>query len=140
MTARALRAAALLAAVLAAGCTPAAEEGAGSTPAPTATPAAATPAAAAPSYAQWVGTWTGPEGLFVTIAEAGEGRYSLEMQSDLDTRGTYAGTATPEGIAFERGGQPQLLRKATGAETGLKWLADKEDCLMVAEGEGYCRD
>lgn len=135
MTARALRAAALFAAVFAAGCTPAADEGAGSTPAQTATPAAATP-----SYAQWVGTWTGPEGLFVTIAEAGEGRYSLEMQSDLDTKGTYAGTATPEGIAFERGGQPQLLRKATGAETGLKWLADKQDCLMVAQGEGYCRD
>ncbi|MFM7349385.1 MAG: hypothetical protein ACKO01_07835, partial [Erythrobacter sp.] len=66
--------------------------------------------------------------------------YDLEMQSDLDTRGSYTGTATAEGIAFERGGEIRVLRKATGAETGLKWLADKQDCLMVVEGEGYCRD
>ena len=98
------------------------------------------PAAAAPSYAGWVGTWTGPEGLFVNVTDAGGGSYTVEMQADLDTRATYNGTATPEGIAFERGGEPKLLRKATGDETGLKWLAGKQDCLMVDEGEGFCRD
>lgn len=139
MTAKTLPAAALLAALLVAACKPAADTGAQAAPTPAA--AATAPAAtAAPSYAGWVGKWTGPEGLFVTIADAGEGRYDLEMQSDLDTRGSYTGTATAEGIAFERGGEIRVLRKATGAETGLKWLADKQDCLMVVEGEGYCRD
>jgi len=129
--------AALLLAAILAGCSPAADTPA----APEATStAAATPAAAAPSYADWVGTWTGPEGLFVTITDAGEGRYTLAMQSDLDTKATYAGTATADGIAFEQGGKPKLLRKATGDETGLKWLAGKQDCLMVEEGVGFCRD
>lgn len=130
--------AALIALALA-GCTPAADKDTAAEAAPTVA-AEPTVAAAAPSYADWIGTWTGPEGLFVNITQAGEGRYTLEMQADLDTRANYSGTATPEGIAFERGGEPKLLRKATGDETGLKWLAGKKDCLMVEEGEGFCRD
>jgi hypothetical protein len=132
---------ALLALALAA-CAPSADTDAAPETAETPAPAAVeTPAiAAARSYADWVGTWSGPEGLFVTITDAGEGRYMLEMQADLDTTATYEGTATPEGIAFTRGGEPTLLKKATGDETGLKWLAGKQDCLMVDEGEGFCRD
>jgi hypothetical protein len=137
MIAKAGPGAVLLLAAVAAACTPAADERAASQPAAQATAAAAP---AIPSYDQWVGTWTGPEGLFVTIAGEGKGRYTLTMQSDLDTRATYAGTATREGIAFERGGEPKLLKKASGEDTGLKWLADKRDCLMVDEGEGFCRD
>lgn len=131
------RAAAMpLLALIAAACTPATDKDAAAGGATTPTPAAP----AIPSYDQWVGTWTGPEGLFVTISDEGKGRYTLTMQSDLDTRATYAGTATAQGIAFERGGKPKLLKKATGEDTGLKWLADKRDCLMVDAGEGFCRD
>jgi hypothetical protein len=137
MIARPRPGAVLLVSALIAGCTPAADERAAGEPAPAVTQAAAP---AIPSYGEWVGTWTGPEGLFVTIAEAGKGRYTLTMQSDLETRASYTGTATTAGIAFERGGEPRLLRKASGEETGLKWLAEKEDCLMVERGEGYCRD
>jgi hypothetical protein len=32
------------------------------------------------------------------------------------------------------------LHRTDGARTGMKWLADKRDCLTVAFGEGYCRD
>ncbi len=92
-----------------------------------------------PSYAAWVGKWTGPEGLFVNITQLDGGRYRLEMQSDLDTKGTYDGTATSEGIAFTRDGEELTLRKATGDETGLKYLAGKTDCLMVKPSEGFCR-
>jgi len=146
LIAKARAATTALLALAVAACAPSADKDAAPEAAETPPPVAAiTPTAAAtPSYADWVGKWTGPEGLFVTItdagADAGERRYTLEMQADLDTRASYKGTATPEGIAFERGGEAKLLRKATGDETGLKWLAGKQDCLMVDEGEGFCRD
>jgi hypothetical protein len=92
------------------------------------------------SYDGWIGRWDGVEGMFVDIQPDGEGGWVLAMQSDLDTTATYAGTSTAEGIAFERGGQTLVLRESDGAATGLKWLDGKQDCLMVAEGEGYCRD
>jgi hypothetical protein len=88
----------------------------------------------------WAGKWTGPEGLFVTITPAADDKITLEMQSDLDTKGTYEGTAVAEGISFKRGEETLTLKKATGDETGLKYLAGKKDCLMVKNGEGYCRD
>lgn len=43
-------------------------------------------------------------------------------------------------IAFARDGQPHVLRHVTGAETGLKWLAGRRDCLMIEPGERFCRD
>lgn len=137
---KALTVAAAPLAILISACAPEAgtNDSAEPTPAPTTTPAAsASPMA---SYDDWIGKWTGPEGLFVTVTATGEGTYQLEMQSDLDTRGTYQGTAGPDGIVFERGGTPFSLRRATGDETGLKYLAGKQDCLMVVEGEGFCRD
>jgi hypothetical protein len=30
--------------------------------------------------------------------------------------------------------------KASGAETGMKWLRDKLNCLTIRPDEGYCRD
>ena len=122
-------------------CTPASDSGSEAA-APAATSSAApAPAAATPvDPAQWTGKWVGPEGLFVEIAPAADGTFALTMQSDLDTRGSYVGKAVDGGIAFERGGQQLLLRPASGDETGLKYLAGKTDCLMVAPGEGYCRD
>ncbi|MGH6633597.1 MAG: hypothetical protein ACREB0_09570, partial [Sphingopyxis sp.] len=64
----------------------------------------------------------------------------LEMQSDLDTKGTYEGVVTAQGISFKRGDETLLLKKSTGDETGLKYLAGKKECLIVKDGEGYCRD
>ena len=87
-----------------------------------------------------IGLWTGVEGMFLDIRPTGDGTYQLEMQSDLDTRGTYVGTPGAEGISFERGGEQFTLVGGDGAATGLKWLDGKEDCLIVRAGEGYCRD
>lgn len=112
-------------------------------------PVAAEPATAAPTadesitgrrFAAWAGRWTGVEGMFLDVTPLGDELYELEMQSDLDTRGTYQGREDERAIRFERGGEQLTLRRATGDETGLKWLAGKQDCLMVREGEGYCRD
>lgn len=91
----------------------------------------------------WVGRWIGVEGLNLTIAKAAEpGHYQLDMQygTDADMAGSYQGVGTPEGIAFTRPDGAQLLRAASGDETGLKYLAGKTDCLKVKDGEGYCRE
>lgn len=88
----------------------------------------------------WSGKWTGPEGLYVTITPGPDGKIGLEMQSDLDTKASYEGTPAADGISFKRGEETLTLKKATGDETGLKYLAGKKDCLMVKSGEGYCRD
>ncbi|MFB9866759.1 hypothetical protein [Vreelandella sulfidaeris] len=94
---------------------------------------------------QWVGRWIGVEGLFLEISKdepAGPGHYRLHMRYGLDADqiGTFEGQATAEGIRFNRGDGPQLLRAGDGEATGMKWLLEKEDCLIVATGEGYCRD
>lgn len=84
----------------------------------------------------WAGKWVGPDGLFVTITPDVEAKIALEMQSDLDTKDTYVGTVNADGISFKRGEETLTLKKATGDETGLKYLAGKKDCLMVVSGEG----
>ncbi|MBP5979423.1 MAG: hypothetical protein KA748_04390 [Halomonas sp.] len=94
---------------------------------------------------QWVGRWVGVEGLVLDVSQddsAGPGHYLLEMQYglDADQSGTFEGQATDEGISFSRDDGQQLLRAGDGEATGLKWLAEKEDCLVVQSGEGYCRD
>lgn len=89
----------------------------------------------------WVGRWTGVEGTYLVISKAAlPDRYRLEMQYTLDSKGSYDGTATKEGITFTRPDGKQLLRASDGDATGLKYLAGKKDCLMVKDGEGYCRD
>ncbi len=92
------------------------------------------------AFAEWEGKWVGVEGMFVEISLLETGKYNLIMQSDLDTYGTYSGTDSEQGIQFTRKNQVFTLRKASGDETGLRYLAGKKDCLMVVSGEGYCRD
>ncbi len=98
-----------------------------------------------PPTDKWVGKWIGVEGLYLTIAKddsIGRGHYLLTMQYglDADDSGTFKGEAAEDGITFSRPDGPQLLRAGDGEATGLKWLADKKDCLIVDTGEGYCRD
>ncbi|MFZ5725461.1 MAG: hypothetical protein ACOY4C_03505 [Pseudomonadota bacterium] len=141
---KSLTMAAAAAAILLTGC----EKAEAPAPADTATetvpvetvPAEEADAAASHRFASWAGKWTGVEGMYATITPAEPGRYRLEMQSDLDTRGSYDGTDSEHGIRFTRGGEDLTLRRASGDETGLKYLAGKTDCLMVKPGEGYCRD
>ena len=40
----------------------------------------------------------------------------------------------------ERDGVVESPYATNGADTGMRWLADKSDCLTVRPGEGYCRD
>lgn len=100
----------------------------------------ADPATAPHRFANWAGKWTGVEGMYATITPAEPGKYKLEMQSDLDTKGTYDGEDSEHGIRFRRGTEELSLRRGSGDETGLKNLAGKKECLIVKQGEGYCRD
>lgn len=91
-------------------------------------------------FADWAGRWIGPEGTYVDIKSLGDGRFELEMQSDLDAKGTYEAQGVEHGIEFRRDGAMHTLTRTDGDGTGMKWLAGKKECLMVKEGEGYCRD
>ena len=88
----------------------------------------------------WIGKWLGVEGLVLDIQPAGEPAHYVLSVTLLDGTNSYDGTADGAMIRFIRNGRPESIRAATGAETGLKWLADKQNCLMIREGEGFCRE
>ncbi|MES2681883.1 MAG: hypothetical protein V4650_00040 [Pseudomonadota bacterium] len=52
----------------------------------------------------------------------------------------YEGRSKLDHITFERDGKAESIRAGTGADTGMKWLAEKKDCLVIQPGEGFCRD
>ncbi len=102
---------------------------------------AATQPRSAPAAADpLVGRWVGVEGMVLDVAPtATHGRYALTMQWDLDHRGSFEGVARDGAIGFTRNGTAETLRPTDGAATGLKYLAEKDRCLTVKPGEGYCR-
>lgn len=87
---------------------------------------------------RWAGKWLGPEGTFLEVEGSG-GKYRITVRN-LDGARTFEGIQSGDGISFERDGVRESIRAGSGAETGMKWLADKKDCLVVKPGEGYCRD
>lgn len=86
----------------------------------------------------WTGKWYGPEGTFIEI-KGSAGLYRITIQ-DLDGPKEFQGTGAGNRISFERNGTTEIIQAGTGAETGMKWLAEKSDCLWVSLGEGWCRD
>ncbi|QHE83500.1 hypothetical protein [Hydrogenophaga sp. BPS33] len=114
-------------------------ERAGSPPtaAPPAETALPTPPPA-PATDQWVGKWNGPEGTYLEIL-GGQGHYDVTVRN-LDGPRTFAGAGQNNTIVFERDGQQETLRATDGPQTGMKWLAEKKNCLTVRAGEGYCKD
>ncbi|MFK3891226.1 hypothetical protein [Sphingomonas sp. NPDC079357] len=97
------------------------------------------PAATAALEERYLGRWIGVEGMYLNVARREEGGVTLDMQWDLDHRGTFAGSVTAEGLRFMRGGVAETAVLGDGDATGLKWLAGKKECLVVKPGEGYCR-
>ncbi len=84
------------------------------------------------------GKWTGPEGTSLVITPSGND-YDLVI-TNLDGPRTFHGTTKADGIAFVRDGKSLSVHRGSGADTSMKWLADKKDCLVVDANEGYCRD
>jgi len=95
-----------------------------------------------PTY-DWVGRWTGPEGLFLDIQPSPDGKpghYAITNKDNLDREGDYGGVAEGATIRFVRDGRDMVIRPGIGDETGFKYLAGKKDCLILVPGqEGYCR-
>jgi hypothetical protein len=71
------------------------------------------------------------------ISGAG-GRYELTI-ADLDGPRSFRGQAQEDGIVFERNGVREVIRTTDGVGTGMKWLVDRSNCLVIAPGEGFCR-
>ncbi|HEY8939143.1 MAG TPA: hypothetical protein VIM59_03095 [Cellvibrio sp.] len=86
----------------------------------------------------WIGKWNGPEGTSIEISGA-KGSYIISIE-DLDSVKQYTGTSNGTQITFERDGNTEILQASNGADTGMKWLAEKSNCLRVRLGEGWCRD
>lgn len=86
---------------------------------------------------QWVGKWVGPEGTYLEITQVA-GRYTVNIRN-LDGVRTFPAEILEDGLAFQRDGVPEFIRATDGKGTGMKWLADKSDCLGIRPGEGYCR-
>ena len=105
-----------------------------------ASPAPATPADTAKVEADYLGRWTGVEGMVLVVASKPGGGVTLEMQWDLDNTGNFDGSVTAEGLRFMRNDVAENAVHTNGDATGLKNLAGKQDCLTVKPGEGYCRD
>lgn len=99
---------------------------------------AARPAAMQASwFDDWLGKWIGPEGTFLELSRQGDG-YIVTIQS-LDGPARYHGRAVRDHIEFRRDGKSEAIRATGGKDTGMKWLLDKQRCLTVKVGEGYCR-
>ncbi|MEO6279897.1 hypothetical protein [Roseateles sp.] len=106
-------------------------------PAPPAPPVAASAAPVAEVPAAWLGRWQGPEGTWLEIV-GGPGTYRVTVQN-LDGPRSFDAKAGSGTLVFFRDGRTETIRPGNGADTGMKWLADKRDCLVVKAGEGYCR-
>jgi len=88
----------------------------------------------------WIGKWIGVEGLVLNIQKSDEKRHYVLSVTLLDGTKSYDGVIDGDVIRFTRDGRPESIRAATGDETGLKWLAGKQNCLMIRQGEGFCRE
>jgi len=119
-------------ALLAAGC-----DNRQSPPAPAA--AAAPPAVSVPAVPpDWLGRWTGPEGSWLEITRTDD-TYMVTVMN-LDGARSFPGIVDASGLSFERDGVRETIHPSDGAGTGMKWLAEKTNCLKIKAGEGYCRD
>lgn len=95
-------------------------------------------AAPAETYTHWLGRWPGVEGTYLELSRRGPG-FTVLIR-DLDGAATYPGDAQADGIVFVRAGRSERLHAGDGRATGMKWLLDKHNCLVIRDGEGYCRD
>jgi hypothetical protein len=98
--------------------------------------AALPPANDAPG--EWLGKWIGPEGTYLVLSKNGD-KYVVVINS-LDGPATYEGTSAGQRIEFQRNGKTESIHAGNGHDTGMKWLLDKTNCLIIETGEGFCRD
>ena len=119
--------------------TPASTATIGAPTPPLASPTTVAPAPSAVGPDAWLGQWNGPEGTSLVLERKAGGGYRVTI-TNLDGPTRYDGDAAGPNIVFDRDGETQTIRAGNGKLTGMKWLSDKSDCLVIKVGEGYCRD
>jgi hypothetical protein len=87
---------------------------------------------------QWLGKWIGPEGTYLMLSKNLD-KYMVEIHS-LHGAASYDGVSAGDRIAFQRNGRTESIHAGEGHETGMKWLLDKKNCLIIRTGEGFCRN
>jgi hypothetical protein len=87
----------------------------------------------------WPGQWNGVEGTYLRLVARPDSKYDVIIRN-LDGERRFEGVGSTDHIDFERDGKQEQIRASDGQETGMKWLADKTNCLTIQRGEGYCRD
>jgi hypothetical protein len=105
---------------------------------PPTSPTTAPAASANNATDKWLGQWNGPEGTYLLLSKSDD-QYVVKIQS-LDGPATYEGVAAGDRIEFKRDGKIESIRAGSGKETGMKWLLEKKDCLIIKQGEGFCRE
>jgi hypothetical protein len=103
---------------------------------------ATAPAATNTSTQKWLGQWNGPEGTYLVLSQnpaPNNDKYIVKIRS-LDRLDSYDGVPSGDRIQFVRNGKPESIRAGNGEDTGMKWLLDKKNCLIIQSGEGFCRD
>ena len=105
---------------------------------PASSPAASSLSADSARIEPWIGKWDGPEGTFLQISKAGDS-YEIVIRN-LDGPRAFAATPVASGLQFSRDGRVETIHAGSGEDTGMKWLLDKKNCLVINKGEGYCRD
>lgn len=88
------------------------------------------------------GTWTGVEGTSLAIAKSAKGvdAYDLKfvtLDGPVSAKATMIGSGA---FRFVRDGKNYVAFPGTGDDTGMKYLMGKNDCIVVAPYEGYCKD
>lgn len=88
-----------------------------------------------------LGKWQGVEGTSLDIERDPQGKEYFITVTNLDGPRAFAARAVKDGLEFERDGKTELIRVGDGVDTGMKYLADKLDCVVINAGsEGFCRD
>lgn len=86
----------------------------------------------------WLGRWAGVEGTSLEISKKGD-QFAIRI-TDLDGPKTYEGVAAGDHLEFKRGDKTETIRPTDGNGTGMKYLTEEKNCLVITVGsEGYCR-
>lgn len=91
-----------------------------------------------PPIQEWLGRWEGVEETSMELSQRPDGDLLVKINT-LDGEMSVRGVVKGEVVEFYHLGQRKTIRFGNGEDTGMKWLADKTECLILAEGEGYCR-
>ena len=59
--------------------------------------------------------------------------------NSLDKPAVYEGLALGDHIEFQRDGKRESIHAGNGEDTGMKWLLDEKNCLIIKTSEGFCR-